>query len=121
MRISDWSSDVCSSDLAGGQWYPSLLYDGDAITPAFEEQLTAAASYAYQRYQIMIGDDYGVRWMTNYQLSSSPPSASRTDRLIAGMLPESKLLPPGTSGFNSPYVSRFTGLIIEPPDRKSVG
>src|SRR3546814_2221703 len=70
---------------------------------------------AYQRYQIMIGDDYGVRWMTNYQLSSSPPSASRTDRLIAGMLPESKLLPPGTYGFNSPYVSRFTGMMIEPP------
>src|SRR3546814_18795422 len=63
----------------------------------------------------MIGDDYGVRWMTNYQLSSSPPSASRTDRLIAGMLPESKLLPPGTYGFNSPYVSRFTGMMIEPP------
>src|SRR3546814_10091943 len=51
-----------TSNIAGGQWYPSLLYDGDAITPAFEEQLTAAASYAYQRYQIMIGDDYGVRW-----------------------------------------------------------
>src|SRR3546814_13373596 len=50
MRISDWSSDVCSSDL-----------------------------------------------------------------LIAGMLPESKLLPAGTYGFNSPDVSRFTGMMIEPP------
>src|SRR3546814_18712658 len=63
----------------------------------------------------MIGDGYCVRWRTNYHLSSSPPSASRTDRLIAGMLPESKLLPPGTYGFNSPYVSRFTGMMIDPP------
>ncbi|HVI99742.1 MAG TPA: FAD-dependent oxidoreductase [Sphingomonas sp.] len=104
-----------TSNIAGGQWYPSLLYDGDAITPAFEAQLTAAASYAYQRYQIMIGDEYGVRWMTNYQLSSSPPSASRTDRLLAGMLPESKPLPPGAYGFSSSYVSQFTGMMIEPP------
>src|SRR3546814_16866563 len=28
MRISDWSSDVCSSDLAG-----QVLHDGDAVLP----------------------------------------------------------------------------------------
>src|SRR3546814_15172961 len=27
MRISDWSSDVCSSDLAVGEWAPNLRID----------------------------------------------------------------------------------------------
>src|SRR3546814_16160535 len=40
MRISDWSSDVCSSDLDGAVeqgiagWAPHLLYDG-ATRPSF--------------------------------------------------------------------------------------
>src|SRR3546814_15931728 len=31
MRISDWSSDVCSSDLAGGQHLPLRLVRGDTV------------------------------------------------------------------------------------------
>src|SRR3546814_12068578 len=33
MRISDWSSDVCSSDLFGGQAFPAAGHraDGDAV------------------------------------------------------------------------------------------
>src|SRR3546814_1662700 len=31
MRISDWSSDVCSSDLAHSLAIPSLLQDNDMI------------------------------------------------------------------------------------------
>jgi glycine/D-amino acid oxidase-like deaminating enzyme len=104
-----------TSNVAGGQWYPSLLYDGDAITPAFEAQLVAAASYAYQRYQLLIGDEYGVRWMTNYILTDTPPTESRTDELLAGMLPQSRTLAPGEHPFDSPYVSAFTGMMIEPP------
>ena len=72
-----------TSNIAGGQWFPSLLHRGSRLTPAFETQLRAAASYAYQRYQIMIGDDYGVRWMTNYGLSDRPSGESRTGRLLA--------------------------------------
>src|SRR3546814_7714700 len=31
MRISDWSSDVCSSDLACGQYQPRLLRGGEDV------------------------------------------------------------------------------------------
>jgi len=104
-----------TSNIAGGQWYPSILYDSDRLTPAFEQQLVAAAAYAYQRYQIMIGDDYGVRWMTNYLLSDSPPGDSDTDRLLRSMLPEARELGAGAHGFGYKYVGQFDGMLIEPP------
>ena len=104
-----------TSNIAGGQWYPSILYDSDRLTPAFEQQLVAAAAYAYQRYQIMIGDDYGVRWMTNYLLSDSPPGDSDTDRLLRSMLPEARELGAGAHGFGYAHVGQFDGMLIEPP------
>jgi D-amino-acid oxidase len=104
-----------TSNIAGGQWYPSLLYDAAQLTPAFETQLVAAASYAYQRYQIMIGDEYGIRWMTNYLLSETPQGDSDTDRLLRSMLPEARSLPAGAHGFDWPYVAQFDGMLIEPP------
>lgn len=104
-----------TSNIAGGQWYPSLLYHSDRLTPAFETQLVAAASYAYQRYQIMIGDEYGVRWMTNYLVSETPSGESTTDRLMQSMLPEARTLPAGAHGLDWPYVGKFDGMLIEPP------
>src|SRR3546814_4918629 len=40
MRISDWSSDVCSSDLGDPVWFYSL----DWRSPAFEGRLKASHS-----------------------------------------------------------------------------
>jgi glycine/D-amino acid oxidase-like deaminating enzyme len=104
-----------TSNIAGGQWYPSLLYDGDRLTRAFETQLVAAAAYAYQRYQIMIGEEYGIRWMTNYLLSDDPPGDSDTDRLLRSMLPEARDLGAGARGFGYAHVGQFDGMLIEPP------
>ena len=104
-----------TSNIAGGQWYPSILYDAAKLTPQFEEQLVAAASYAYRRFQIMIGDEYGVRWMTNYLVSDSPPDDSDTDRLLRSMLPEARDLGAGAHGFDYRYVGQFDGMLIEPP------
>src|SRR3546814_7462239 len=41
MRISDWSSDVCSSDL------PSIVYDIDAYRQFLENRLNIRDIYAY--------------------------------------------------------------------------
>ena len=104
-----------TSNIAGGQWYPSILYRQSRITPAFETQLVAAASYAYQRFQIMIGEEYGVRWMTNYELADDPFGQSRKDRLLQSMLPETKTLGRGQHSFGAKYVRQFDGMLIEPP------
>src|SRR3546814_4272188 len=44
MRISDWSSDVCSSDLLSGRHGPGLQADGILPSPAKSSCGTKAAS-----------------------------------------------------------------------------
>ncbi|MEM8695491.1 MAG: FAD-dependent oxidoreductase [Pseudomonadota bacterium] len=104
-----------TSNIAGGQWYPSLVYRRSALTPAFERQLVAAAAYSYRRFQIMIGDRYGVRWMRNYELSQRAPSPGNTDRLIASMMPEARAIEPDAHPFAAPFVRQYDGMIVETP------
>ena len=55
-----------TSNIAGGQIYPASHYDDDMVTPQWLEQAAAAADYSRRRFQIMVGDDYGVRWLPTY-------------------------------------------------------
>ena len=103
-----------TSNIAGGQWYPSLIYRNSSLTPAFETQLRSAAAYSYRRFQIMVGDEYGIRWMPNYELSRNASGPSHTDQLIESMLPEARSLSPGQHGFGSSYVRVWQGMFIEP-------
>jgi glycine/D-amino acid oxidase-like deaminating enzyme len=55
-----------TSNIAGGQWSPFGHYRDDAVTPAWRAQFAAALDYSWRRFQIMVGDDYGIRWLPTY-------------------------------------------------------
>lgn len=55
-----------TSNIAGGQWAPVSLFREDAVTPEWMRQFEAAATYSWRRFQIMIGEDYGIRWLPTY-------------------------------------------------------
>lgn len=56
-----------TSNIAGGQISPATLFDDDAVTPAWRAQFEAAMDYSWRRFQIMVGADYGVRWLPTYE------------------------------------------------------
>jgi D-amino-acid oxidase len=60
-----------TSNIAGGQIYPSGHFDDDMVTPQWREQAAAAAEYTRRRFQIMAGDDYGIRWLPTYDQTRS--------------------------------------------------
>lgn len=64
-----------TSNIAGGQISPFGHFDDDAVTPEWRAQFAAAMDYSWRRFQIMVGDDYGIRWLPTYQQRSSdaPP------------------------------------------------
>ncbi|HVQ06951.1 MAG TPA: FAD-dependent oxidoreductase [Allosphingosinicella sp.] len=55
-----------TSNIAGGQWSPFGHYRDSAVTPEWRAQFAAALDYSWRRFQIMIGDDYGIRWLPTY-------------------------------------------------------
>lgn len=108
-----------TSNIAGGQWFPAMVSEPSKRTGQFEQQLLAAAQYAYKRYQIMIGPRFGIRWMRNYFLSNQGFVESGyigRESVLRSMMPEFKDLSAKEHPFTGyAFVRQFDTLIIEPP------
>ena len=86
--------------------------------PEFEEQFATATEFSYKRYQTMVGEYYGVRWLPNFQMADTPLPTnglmSRTGPLFP-MLPEFSELSPSKHPFPFRYARRFDTMFIQPP------
>jgi D-amino-acid oxidase len=106
-----------TSNIAGAQWFPFSVFDHGALIPPFREQFLAASRFAYRWYQGLVGDAYGVRWMTNYECLDEPPSENGltgANSPIRDLLPDFADLAPGEHPFPHRYVRRFATMMIEP-------
>jgi D-amino-acid oxidase len=97
-----------TSNIAGGQIYPASHFDPDSVTPQWREQAAAAADYSRRRFQIMAGDDYGIRWL---------PTFDQTRR--TGALPPDPIFPGRTRLASSEHpfplenVVRYDTMYVE--------
>jgi D-amino-acid oxidase len=106
-----------TSNVSGAQWTPSSLFDADRIDAAFRTQYVRAATIAYARYQTLLGDDYGVRWIENYDCHDEPDSPflnNAAESAIHNLYPEILRYGPGQHPFPTRYATRFLTMIIEP-------
>ena len=120
-NVSMYTKDLppnTTSNIAGGQWFPFTVYDVDCLTPDFEEQFATATEFSYKRYQTMVGDYYGVRWLPNFQMADAPlPTNGLLSRAgpLFRMLPEFTELTPARHPFPFRYARRFDTMFIQPP------
>jgi glycine/D-amino acid oxidase-like deaminating enzyme len=103
-----------TSNIAGGQWFPSSVFDEDHLTPAFEAQYLRAARIAYRAFQDLASDAYGVRWLENYVVHRTPLQDSRLRLATADLYPDTQELAPGEHPFGRAYVRRYMGMLVEP-------
>ena len=106
-----------TSNVAGAQWWPASVYDGDRITEAYRERHVAAARFAFRRFQSLVGDDYGVSWERNYNLSQRPitryPAAPESG--MQELVVNQHDLGQGEHPFAAPFVRVFDTMMIETP------
>ena len=99
-----------TSNLAGGQWSPYGHFARDAVTPEWRAQFAKALDYSWRRFQIMVGDDYGVRWLPTYAIGNDGPEpGAATDPYH----PTHRRLSPSEHPFPFEKVSRFETMYIE--------
>jgi hypothetical protein len=100
--------------IAGGQWLPSSYYQPGAVTPEWRIQNDAAVDYSYRRFQIMVGEDYGIRWLTHFFEAPAPPPGA--DRSSSGSLtkPGFKWLGREEHPFGSEGARQYQVMFIEP-------
>ncbi|HVP56055.1 MAG TPA: FAD-dependent oxidoreductase [Candidatus Eisenbacteria bacterium] len=108
-----------TSNVAGGWWYPVTLFDGDFVTPAFDEQFAKACKYAFERYQIMMGSRYGVRWSPSYQLSHKAFHTTgifSRQGVVGSLTPEFRDVSAAETPFRGyEFARQFDTMLIEPP------
>jgi glycine/D-amino acid oxidase-like deaminating enzyme len=103
-----------TSNIAGGQWFPSSVFDENRVTPAFEAQYIRAARIAYRAFQDLASDTYGVRWLENYVVHRAPLMDGRLRQALADLYPDTQELPPGEHPFGNAFARRYMGMLIEP-------
>jgi len=107
-----------TSNVAGGLWSPVTVYDDDRVTPEFRRQFGEAGRFAFRRYQSMVGETYGVRWLPLYRLSRdsahrpAPPESAYGE--IEPLYPDARQLARNEHCFDVPYVYRNYSMLIEP-------
>ena len=113
-----------TSNIAGGQISPFGHYREDAVTPEWRRQFMAAMDYSWRRFQIMVGDDYGVRWLPTYRGDARPGRPTRSTRIIpaaAAASAEPSIRSRSTTcvGFDTMYVE--TGRFLRQTDARHPG
>jgi len=96
-----------TSNIAGGQISPFGHFDAGEVTPEWRAQFAAAMDYSWRRFQIMVGDDYGIRWLPTYQESGNP--ARWRDQFH----PDSRPLSPTEHPFPVEQLVRYNTMYVE--------
>ena len=100
-----------TSNVAGGEWSPFSVYDPNVATPSFLSRLDWAARVSHHAYTNLGGNDYGVRWLEQYELTEEPPGAAGA---FADLFPYTADLEPGRHPFGAYYARRSVTMRIEP-------
>ncbi len=97
-----------TSNIAGGQFHPFAVFHEGDVTPEFMAQFTRALDYSWRRYQIMVGEDYGIRWLPTYVESDSPEA-----KVIANFPPLNRMLSPSEHPFPLDGVRLYDTMYVE--------
>jgi len=104
-----------TSNIAGGFWSPTSVFDPEQARAKFTEQFRTACRISNRAFQNLVGPDYGVRWMETFELVRNEANLTRE-------LPGGNDLYPGGEihrdpdhyfGFN--FVRQYNTMLIEPP------
>ena len=97
-----------TSNVAGGQFHPFGFFREDSATPEFKAQYLRALDYSWRRFQIMVGEDYGIRWLPTFVETGSPDA-----REIANFPPINRMLSPAEHPFALDSVLRYDTMYVE--------
>lgn len=103
-----------TSNMSGAHWSPTTVFDPGAVSPQFRQQFQQACRISNRSFQLLVGAEYGVRWLETFILSRTEPAFNDElpggNHLYSGI--EIHRDPEHYFGF--PYVKQFTTMMIEP-------
>jgi D-amino-acid oxidase len=104
-----------TSNIAGGFWFPTSVYDGQAASTKFTEQFRLACRMSNRAFQLLVGPEYGVRWIDTFELYRNEASLARTLPGGNDLYPQQEIHRDAEHYFGFPYVRQYSTMLVEPP------
>lgn len=104
-----------TSNIAGGFWYPTSVYDPRAASAKFTEQFRLASLISNRAFQLLVRPEYGVRWIDTVEMYRD--EASLGSELPGGndLYPQHEVHRDAGRYFGFPYARQYSTMLIEPP------
>ncbi len=103
-----------TSNIAGGFWSPTSVYDHSVSTPQFREQFHKACHISNRAFQLLAGTEYGVRWIETYELGREEGSVTRELPGGNDLYPAADVHREPRVYFGFPFVRHYSTMLIEP-------
>lgn len=104
-----------TSNIAGGFWSPTSVFDDTVVTTKFTEQFRLACRISNRAFQNLVGPEYGVRWIDTFELLRNEASLSHEHTGGDDLYPAKEIHRDPDHYFGFPYVKQFSTMLIEPP------
>ena len=112
-KVTIYAKDLppaTTSNVAGGFWFPTSVYDKSIVSSQFQTQFELACKISHRMFQDYIGDYYGVWWANQYSLGESNDFPGGRE-----LYPNIMEFKNPTNYFGYDYVQQFSTMMIEPP------
>jgi len=101
-----------TSNIAGAWWAPTSVYE--TATPKFNEQFRQACRISNRSFQLLVGAEYGVRWIDTFELMRHEASLGRELHGGNDLYPQIEIHRDPENYFGFPFVRQYMSMLIEP-------
>ncbi len=101
-----------TSNIAGAWWSPTSVYE--TTTPKFNEQFRQASVISNKAFQLLVGAEYGVRWIDTFELIQHEASLGRELPGGNDLYPQLEIHRDPENYFGFPFVKQYASMLIEP-------
>ena len=115
--VTIYSKDIppdTTSNIAGGFWSPTSLFDQDAVTPQWIETFRRSSRLANRAFQLLVGKDYGVRWIDTFNLYRAEVSVGNGLPGGNDLYPNMQFHRDPATYFGFAIVRQYSTMMIEP-------
>src|SRR6185369_6988030 len=102
-----------TSNISGAHWSPTTVFDPGSTSAKFNEQFLKACRLSNRSFQLLVGAEYGVRWIDTFILYRNEPGPG--DELPGGnnLYPGIEIHRDPDRYFGFPFVKQFSTMLID--------
>jgi glycine/D-amino acid oxidase-like deaminating enzyme len=103
-----------TSNIAGASWAPTSVYEPDMVDAKFNDQFRRACQISNRAFQLLVGPEYGVRWIDTFELLRNEMSLERELPGGDALYPARQIHRDPQRYFGFPLVRQYSTMLIEP-------